>query len=86
MKYLTTIKAALVGVAAFFFGRWLSDRKEKEITRQRDEALVNSAQQKIKAEAGRRQAEVQQQQQKREEEVHAADSDTIATKLDDMFK
>lgn len=85
-EYLTAFIAVIGAGLAWLLRGWFADRKERQLTRQRDDALISGKQQEINAAASKQEAAIQQQQQKTEDAIHAADNSHIADRLDNIFK
>jgi hypothetical protein len=80
--------AALFGLGGLFMAAvaWLYKRDGDKAKAERDKARVDAKAQGIRAEAKAQEAGHRQEQQKREDATHAADSDSLRDKRDNLFK
>jgi hypothetical protein len=85
-KIITAIIAGGGALCAWLLRGWLAGRKEEQLTRQRDQALINAEQNQINVRAAQAQSTILQAQQAREDSIHAANNKSVADQLDNIFK
>ena len=86
MKWLLAILGVIAGILGWLFRGVFASNTERQLKAERDIAKTSSAQQTIKANAKEQEVILKTEQQKREDEINAADNNSTASQLDDLFK